>query len=287
MKNFTVFFVMITAVLLCGILEKTSSQESVKTSGEELKNPESKPETTTPIIKSKIESTVEVVGKPADGTKPPAETKEADPEKESELLQKGMSEKEQVEIEDLKSRFRKLVEDEMKKFGVLEEPASEEEKAGEDEEVKDKKESGEEVAVVPEKAASEKKVEEPDFEEGKEVLEEEVEKEEEGEAEEEQEEEELEEEFLEEEKQEEVVEIAPAETEKPQEGKQKIALDFEDADIKEVITALAEITGINYIVDPKVQGKVNIHTSGEISVEDVLPILETIFEINNLSLIHI
>ena len=68
---------------------------------------------------------------------------------------------------------------------------------------------------------------------------------------------------------------------------EKVTLDFQDADIKEVITALAEIVGINYIIDPKVRGTVNIHTSGEIPVEGVLPILETIFEINNVAAVKV
>jgi general secretion pathway protein D len=74
---------------------------------------------------------------------------------------------------------------------------------------------------------------------------------------------------------------------KPANALHKVALDFQDADIKEVITALAEIVGINYIIDPKVRGTVNIHTSGEIPVEGVLPILETIFEINNVAAVKV
>ena len=255
MKNFAVFFLVIIAVLLSGVMEKTLPQEKVKLSEEGLKNQESKPDTTTPIIKSKIKSTTEVVGKPARDTKPPTEVKENNLNKESEVLKKKMNEEEKAEIEDLKSRFRKLVEDEMKKFGALEEPASKEGK-------------------------KEEEVEAPKIEEGEEILEEEIEEDE-------YEYEEAEEEVLEEEKLEEVIEITPAEAEKPEEGKQKIALDFEDADIKEVITALTEIIGINYIIDPKVKGKVNIHTSGDISIEDILPILETIFEINNVAAVKV
>ena len=77
------------------------------------------------------------------------------------------------------------------------------------------------------------------------------------------------------------------EVERTKKGMQKVTLDFENADIKEVITALAEIVGINYIIDPKVRGTVNIHTSGEIPVEGVLPILETIFEINNVAAVKV
>jgi general secretion pathway protein D len=100
-------------------------------------------------------------------------------------------------------------------------------------------------------------------------------------------EEEDEEALPEEEPAEEPAAISPPEPEQPREGKQKIALDFEDADIKEVITALAEILDINYIIDPKVRGKVNIHTSGEIPVEGLLPILETIFEVNNVAAVKV
>jgi len=37
---------------------------------------------------------------------------------------------------------------------------------------------------------------------------------------------------------------------------------------------------INYIVDPKVKGLVNIHTSGQISAEDVFPIFQSILRLN-------
>jgi len=81
--------------------------------------------------------------------------------------------------------------------------------------------------------------------------------------------------------------LPPAEAEEPEEDIGKIALDFEDAEVKEVITALADIIGINYIIDPKIRGKVNIHTSGVISKEDIFPILETIFEINNIAAVKV
>jgi general secretion pathway protein D len=66
-------------------------------------------------------------------------------------------------------------------------------------------------------------------------------------------------------------------------GKQKIALDFDDADIYEVINALSDILNINYVIDPAVRGKVNIHTSGEIDKSQLMPIMETIFKINNIA----
>ena len=78
---------------------------------------------------------------------------------------------------------------------------------------------------------------------------------------------------------------AATKTAKPSDAsaKQKIALDFDDADIFEVINALSDILNINYIIDPAVRGKVNIHTTGEIDKSQLLPILETIFKINNIA----
>jgi len=67
--------------------------------------------------------------------------------------------------------------------------------------------------------------------------------------------------------------------------REKISLNFDDADIYEVINALSDFLGINYIIDPGVKGKVNIHTSGEIDKSRLLPILETIFDMNNIALV--
>ena len=43
---------------------------------------------------------------------------------------------------------------------------------------------------------------------------------------------------------------------------------------------MAEIMKINYMIDPRVRGVVNIHTAGQISAEDVLPIFQTILKLN-------
>ena len=66
-------------------------------------------------------------------------------------------------------------------------------------------------------------------------------------------------------------------------GKQRVTLDFDNADIYEVINALADVIGMNYIIDPAVKGKVNIHTRGEVDKNQILPILEIIFEMNNIA----
>ncbi|MEI6126544.1 MAG: secretin N-terminal domain-containing protein, partial [Pseudomonadota bacterium] len=65
----------------------------------------------------------------------------------------------------------------------------------------------------------------------------------------------------------------------------KISLNFDNADIYEVINALSDFLGISYIIDPAVKGKVNIHTTGEIDKAQLLPIVETIFEMNNVAIV--
>ena len=211
-----------------------------ETGGQELseqgQDQKMKGSTTTTIITPEKKSSGEAVKKSGDKIKIQTEKTGAGSQE--------LSEQEQAEIEELKTRFRKLVEDELEQLGVLE-------------------------GIVPEEGGV------PQLEEEKEALEEEL-------TEEETEEEDFEEEIFEE-----VKEVTPAEAEEPEEDIGKIALDFEDAEVKEVITALADIIGINYIIDPKIRGKVNIHTSGVISKEDIFPILETIFEINNIAAVKV
>ncbi len=43
---------------------------------------------------------------------------------------------------------------------------------------------------------------------------------------------------------------------------------------------MAEIMKMNYMIDPKVKGVVNIHTSGQITADDVFPIFQTILRLN-------
>jgi general secretion pathway protein D len=64
-----------------------------------------------------------------------------------------------------------------------------------------------------------------------------------------------------------------------------ISLNFDNADIFEVINALSDFLDINYIIDPAVKGKVNIHTTSEVDKRQLLAILETIFEMNNISVV--
>ncbi|HSB04627.1 MAG TPA: secretin N-terminal domain-containing protein, partial [Thermodesulfobacteriota bacterium] len=55
---------------------------------------------------------------------------------------------------------------------------------------------------------------------------------------------------------------------------------FDNADLYEVIRVMGEVMKMNYIIDPKVRGVVNIHTSGQISGDDIFPVFQSILQLN-------
>ncbi|MGB9627192.1 MAG: type II secretion system secretin GspD [Thermodesulfobacteriota bacterium] len=59
-----------------------------------------------------------------------------------------------------------------------------------------------------------------------------------------------------------------------------VVFSFDNADIYEVIRVMAEIMKINYIIDPRVKGVVNIRTTGQISIDEVFPIFQSILKLN-------
>ncbi len=72
-----------------------------------------------------------------------------------------------------------------------------------------------------------------------------------------------------------------------QNGKGEITLNFEAVDLREVIKIIfEEILNKNYLIDPAVQGIVTIHTTKPVSTSDVLPIFESILELNQAALIR-
>ncbi len=60
----------------------------------------------------------------------------------------------------------------------------------------------------------------------------------------------------------------------------KFVLNFDNADLYEVIRVMADMMKINYIIDPKVRGIVNIHTSGQINTEEIFPLFQSILKLN-------
>lgn len=62
-----------------------------------------------------------------------------------------------------------------------------------------------------------------------------------------------------------------------------VVLNFDNADLYEVIRTLAEILRINYIVDPNVRGRVTIQTSGKLRPDELFPVFFQILEANGLT----
>jgi len=55
---------------------------------------------------------------------------------------------------------------------------------------------------------------------------------------------------------------------------------FNNADIYEVIHTLGRMAGINYLIDPRVRGVVNVHTQGTVRKEGALDLLFSILKVN-------
>lgn len=68
-----------------------------------------------------------------------------------------------------------------------------------------------------------------------------------------------------------------------QKDNSEIVLNFDDADIYEVIRMVADLLKINYIVNPNVHGKVTIHTAGKLKKIELLPVFYQILEANGLT----
>jgi general secretion pathway protein D len=61
---------------------------------------------------------------------------------------------------------------------------------------------------------------------------------------------------------------------------QNITLNFKDADLRAVIETVAELTGRSFIVDPRVQGKVTVVTSRQLTATQVYEVFLSILELN-------
>ena len=59
-----------------------------------------------------------------------------------------------------------------------------------------------------------------------------------------------------------------------------VVFNFDNADIYEVIRVMADVLKINYLIDPKVKGVVNIHTSGQVSADDIFSIFQSVLKLS-------
>ena len=66
-----------------------------------------------------------------------------------------------------------------------------------------------------------------------------------------------------------------------------VSLNFDDADIFSVIqTVFGDILKVNYVVDPKVQGRVTFRSVAPVGRDQVLPIMEVILRINAIGVVE-
>ena len=69
--------------------------------------------------------------------------------------------------------------------------------------------------------------------------------------------------------------------------KGQVSLNFDDADIYSVIqTVFTNILRSNYIIDPRVKGRVTFRSTAPVAEEDVLPLLEVILRLNGIAIVE-
>jgi type II secretory pathway component GspD/PulD (secretin) len=84
----------------------------------------------------------------------------------------------------------------------------------------------------------------------------------------------------------EVIPVRPAPP-KPERKPADVSFFFDDADVYEVIqTIFGEVLKVNYIVDPKIKGRVNFRTTTPIPKEEVLPVMEIILRLNGIAIVE-
>jgi len=66
-----------------------------------------------------------------------------------------------------------------------------------------------------------------------------------------------------------------------------MVLNFERADIREVIHSLATALGLSYTIDPRIEGQVTIRTTGKIPREDLFPLFNQILRNNGIAAVKV
>jgi type II secretory pathway component GspD/PulD (secretin) len=74
---------------------------------------------------------------------------------------------------------------------------------------------------------------------------------------------------------------------RPAPSRGSISLNFDDADVYQVIqTIFGDVLRVNYIVDPRVKGRVTFRSIAPITTDKVLPVMETILRINGVGVVE-
>lgn len=73
----------------------------------------------------------------------------------------------------------------------------------------------------------------------------------------------------------------------PAAKKGDVSFNFDDADLFSVIqTIFGDILKVNYIVDPRVKGRVNFRSVAPVTKEDVLPLMQVILRLNGVGIVE-
>src|SRR5205823_3176053 len=79
----------------------------------------------------------------------------------------------------------------------------------------------------------------------------------------------------------------PPEGEQPLGEEEAMVLNFERADIRDVIHSLATALGLSYTIDPRIEGQVTLRTTGKIPREDLFPLLNQILRNNGIAAVKV
>ncbi|MFI5294191.1 MAG: secretin N-terminal domain-containing protein [Thermodesulfovibrionales bacterium] len=73
----------------------------------------------------------------------------------------------------------------------------------------------------------------------------------------------------------------------PTARKGDVSFNFDDADVYSVIqTIFGDVLRVNYIIDPRVKGRVNFRSVAPVAKEDVLPLMEVILRLNGVGVVE-
>jgi len=79
--------------------------------------------------------------------------------------------------------------------------------------------------------------------------------------------------------------IQPAAVSAPQRG--MVTLNFDDADVFTIIqTIFGNVLKVNYVVDPRVKGRVTFRAVAPVPIENVLPLMEVILRLNGIGVVE-
>ncbi|OPY83065.1 MAG: Type II secretion system protein D precursor [Syntrophorhabdus sp. PtaU1.Bin153] len=73
----------------------------------------------------------------------------------------------------------------------------------------------------------------------------------------------------------------------PMGARRSISLNFDDADVYQVVqTIFGDVLRVNYVVDPRVKGRVTFRSVAPIAADQVLPLMEVVLRINGVGIVE-